>query len=70
MNIGKVFQYYRLIQFSKVFKAGNPKRNKICLRDHVADDVRDMFIDRARLHKKGYQHRVAKIIDCMLVSFV
>ena len=30
--------------------------------------LQEMFEDRARLHKNGYQHRVTKIIDRMLVD--
>ena len=29
-----------------------------------------MFLDRSRLHRKGYQHRVVKMIDKMMVSFL
>ena len=34
-----------------------------------AELVEEMFRDRARLHRHGYQHRVTKIIDRMMVSF-
>ena len=30
----------------------------------------EMFLDRSRLHRKGYQHRVTRIVDKMMVIFV
>lgn len=27
-----------------------------------------MYEDRGKLHKEGYQHRVTKTVDCMMVS--
>ena len=67
LNIGHVFKYERFIQFSRVFKTGLGQRTKICLRDKEAELVEEMFRDRTRLHRHGYQHRVTKIIDRMMV---
>jgi hypothetical protein len=32
--------------------------------------LQEMFLDRVRLHRKGYQHRVIKIIDKMMVDIL
>jgi HD superfamily phosphohydrolase len=69
LNVGVVFNYERFIKYSKILKTGNPNRRRICIRKKENEMVDEMFADRARLHKYGYQHRVTKIIGCMLVSF-
>ena len=63
-----MFNYSRFIEFSRVFEIGSGNRTKICLRDKEAELVEEMFRDRTRLHRHGYQHRVTKIIDRMMVS--
>ena len=68
MKVGTVFDFNRLITFSKVVKTGNPIRRRICIRDKEAEAVAEMYLDRARLHKSGYQHRVTKIVDRMMVD--
>ena len=40
----------------------------MCVRDKEADNVQDMFKDRARLHSKGYQHRTILTIDRMILD--
>ena len=67
LKIGHIFNYERFIKYSKVLKTGNPRRNHICLRDKEAELLCEMFQDRARLHKNGYQHRVSMTIDEMMV---
>ena len=67
-NIGRIFDYDRIINFAKVIKTGDYGRKHICIRDKEAELIMEMFIDRARMHKTGYQHRVTKIIDAMMVT--
>ena len=43
-------------------------RNRLCIRDKEAESVQEMFLDRVRLHRKGYQHRTIKIIDRMVLD--
>jgi HD superfamily phosphohydrolase len=69
LNIGHVFKYERFISFSRIMKTGFGDRTKICMRDKEAELVEEMFRDRARLHLHGYQHRVTKIIDRMMVRY-
>merc|ERR1711914_56626 len=45
-------------------------RRRICLRDKEADNLKEMFLDRARLHRHGYQHRVTLTIDVMLMDAI
>jgi len=66
LKIGHVFNYERFIAYAKIIKHGEPARRHICLRDKEADMLREMYQDRARLHRFGYQHRVTKILDTML----
>ena len=66
-NIRNTFDYDRLINYAKVIKTGENERKHICIRDKEAEEIMNMFIDRARMHKNGYQHRVSKIIDAMMV---
>merc|ERR1719266_680591 len=67
LKVNTVFDYQRFIMYSRIIKTGNPLRPKLCIRDKEAENLLDMFQDRARLHRQGYQHRVVKIIDRMLV---
>jgi len=41
---------------------------RIAIRDKEFDNCQEMFLDRSRLHRKGYQHRVVKIFDVMLID--
>jgi len=53
------------------FFADNPGKltvKRIAIRDKCMDNCMEMFLDRSRLHRKGYQHRVVKIFDVMLVD--
>ena len=69
LKIGHVFDYERFIKYSKVETVGPPsrRRKRICLRDKEAENLLEMYKDRARLHRNGYQHRVALIADRMMV---
>ena len=67
LKIGHVFNYERFISFSKILTTGSPPRRHLCLRDKEAENLREMFQDRARLHRFGYQHKVSLAIDAMMV---
>ena len=66
-NIGRIFDPDRIMNYAKVIKTGENERKHICIRDKEAEGIMEMFIDRARMHKNGYQHRVTKLIDAMMV---
>lgn len=66
MNINTNFQYERYIEYCKIMEFNG--RPRICLRDKEHELVWEMFEDRARLHQKGYQHRVVKTLDRMMVG--
>ena len=67
LKIGHVFDYHRFIKYCQVEKIGPKQRKRICLRDKEAENLLEMYKDRARLHRHGYQHRVCLIADRMLV---
>ena len=68
LKIGVTFQYERFIKNARVMRPDPSSRRRICLRDKEADNLKEMFLDRARLHRHGYQHRVTLTIDVMLVG--
>lgn len=68
LKIGHIFDYSRFMSYSRVIKTGNPERRRICIRDKEAELLFEMFQDRARLHLHGYQHRVTRIIDRMMLE--
>ena len=65
MGIKGHFDHDHLMYYCKVIKVDN--RLTICYRDKEDSSILDMYRDRARMHKVGYQHRVTKIIDRMMV---
>lgn len=70
LKIGITFKYERFIACARLMRhdPSSQDRHRICIRDKEADNIREMFIDRARLHRHGYQHRVTKTIDVMLMD--
>jgi len=66
LSIGVTFDYRRFILHSDIIEVEG--RNQLCIRDKEAESVQEMFLDRVRLHRKGYQHRTIKIIDRMLLD--
>jgi len=66
LGIGVTFDYRRFLLHSDIIEVGG--RNRLCLRDKEAESVQEMFLDRARLHKKGYQHRTVKIVERMVLD--
>jgi len=66
LSIGVTFDYRRFILHSDIMDVEG--RNRLCIRDKEAESVQEMFLDRVRLHRKGYQHRTIKIIDRMLLD--
>jgi len=66
LSIGVTFDYKRFILNSAIVAVDG--RNRLCIRDKEAESVQEMFLDRVRLHRKGYQHRTIKIIDRMVLD--
>ena len=66
LSIGVTFDYRRFILHSDIVEVEG--RSRLCLRDKEAESVQEMFLDRVRLHRKGYQHRTIKIIDRMVLD--
>jgi len=66
LSIGITFNYKRFILHSDIVEVEG--RNRLCIRDKEAESVQEMFLDRVRLHRKGYQHRTIKIIDRMVLD--
>lgn len=66
LKVGITFDYKRFIQNAAVLDVGGKMR--LCIRDKEAENLQEMFLDRARLHRKGYQHRVIKVIDLMMLD--
>merc|ERR1719347_1978116 len=66
LKIGLNFDYKRFILNSAIMEVDG--RNRLCIRDKEAESVQEMFLDRVRLHRKGYQHRTIKIIDRMVLD--
>ena len=66
MNLGITFDYKKFILNSGLMDVDG--RTRMCVRDKEADNVQDMFKDRARLHSKGYQHRTILTIDRMILD--
>ena len=67
LKIGHVFQHSWLIDNCQVLEIGPNKRKRICFRDNVEEKILEIYQDRARLHRHGYQHRVALIAERMTV---
>ncbi len=70
LKISHVFEHDRFIMYSRLFKTGPRDRWTICIRDGLKSLIEEMFSDRARLHSQGYQHRVTKIVEHMLVRVI
>jgi len=66
MGIKGNFDHDHLMHYCKVIKVDN--RLTICYRDKEDSSILDMYRDRARMHKVGYQHRGTKIVDRMMVD--
>jgi len=66
MHVGVTFDYKRFILMSYL-KVVNGK-TRLVLAEKEAKSIGDLFDDRARLHEHGYQHRVNKKIDRMVLD--
>ena len=51
LKIGVTFNYKRFILNTDITKDKNDGRSRLSLRDKEADSVKEMFMDRARLHR-------------------
>jgi len=66
MKIGLTFDYKRFIKMSRLKKVDGKVR--LALMDKEAMSVQKLFEDRARLHRDGYQHKVVKKCDRMVID--
>ena len=51
MKIGVTFDYKRFILNTDITEDKTDGRRRLSLRDKEADSVKEMFMDRARLHR-------------------
>ena len=51
LKIGVTFNYKRFILNTDITEDKNDGRRRLSLRDKEADSVKEMFMDRARLHR-------------------
>jgi len=75
LKIGITFDHHRFLKNMTLadwpfFAADKDKLTvkRIAIRDKEFDNCQEMFLDRSRLHRKGYQHRVVKLMDKMMVD--
>jgi len=75
LRIGITFDYHRFIKNITLvdwphtsYDKTNLRVKRIAIRDKEFDNCQEMFLDRSRLHRKGYQHKVVKTIDRMMVD--
>jgi len=75
LQVGITFDYKRILNNVKIvewpFYPNDPDRltvNRIAIRDKEFDNCQEMFLDRSRLHRKAYQHRVTRIFDKMMID--
>jgi len=66
MELGLTFKYDRFMSNVDLTKVDGQLRMSI--RDKEAQSVKNMFLDRARLHRDGYQHRTILTIDRMILD--
>jgi len=68
MDLGLTFKYKRFL--SNIDLTECEGKMRMCIRDKEAKSVKDMFLDRARLHRDGYQHRTILTIDRMILDLL
>jgi len=66
MELGLTFKYDRFMSNVDLTEVDGQLRMSI--RDKEAQSVKNMFLDRARLHRDGYQHRTILTIDRMILD--
>ena len=69
LGLPVVFEIERLFHSAGVYWDSTGK-SFISFRDKVRDDVVYLFMDRSRLHNKGYQHETVKIIERMTLDML
>jgi len=68
MDLGLTFKYEKFL--SNIDLTECEGKMRICVRDKEAKSIKDMFLDRARLHRDGYQHRTILTIDRMILDLL
>ncbi|KAM4570628.1 deoxynucleoside triphosphate triphosphohydrolase SAMHD1-like [Fundulus diaphanus] len=66
LGIKNSFDYRRLILCARVCEVKG--RTEICFRDKEVFNLYDMFYTRFSLHKRAYQHKVTRNIECMITD--
>ncbi|XP_077937825.1 deoxynucleoside triphosphate triphosphohydrolase SAMHD1 [Gasterosteus aculeatus] len=66
LGIKNNFDYSRCLMFAKVCEVDGQKH--ICTRDKEVGNLYDMFHTRNCLHRRAYQHKVAKIVETMITE--
>jgi len=66
MDLGLTFKYDRFMSNIDLTEVDGKLRMSI--RDKEAQSVKSMFLDRARFHRDGYQHKTVLIIDRMILD--
>ncbi|XP_066908020.1 deoxynucleoside triphosphate triphosphohydrolase SAMHD1 isoform X2 [Halyomorpha halys] len=59
-------EYRRILSYMKIRKTVDG--NRIEFRDKVYNDLLEIFVNRIKLHRVCYQHRVSKTIEQMLID--
>merc|ERR1719158_471405 len=66
MRLGLTHHYAKIMENIDLTKVDG--RMRICLRDKEDVNVKQMFMDRARFHRDGYQHKTVLTIDRMILD--
>ena len=68
LHLGMVhsFDSMRLMRFSRILKAPGALETQIAYHEKEAWNIYELFHTRYNLHKRAYQHRVARAIEAML----
>ncbi|TFK05068.1 ras-related protein Rab-6A [Platysternon megacephalum] len=66
LGIQNNFDYKRFLKFARVCEVKNKKH--ICTRDKEVGNLYELFHTRNCLHRRAYQHKVAKIIEKMITD--
>ncbi|CAG0886307.1 unnamed protein product [Darwinula stevensoni] len=67
LGIKNTFNHERMMKFARaLFIPGQGWQ--ICFREKEANNLQDMFYQRAQLHRRAYQHKVNCILECMFID--
>ncbi|KAI0982752.1 hypothetical protein GJ496_006987 [Pomphorhynchus laevis] len=66
LNLGTLFDYHRFIKYARVIDVDGELH--ISTREKEMNAVNDLYITRTMLHRRAYQHPVAKAVEIMIVD--